>query len=255
MRLLMIGDVVAQTGCDFLASKLREIKRKYEIDVTVINGENSASGNGITVHSCDFLTRIGTDVITTGNHAFKRRESVQIFDSVPHLLRPANYPDEVCGKGFCTLDMGRCQIAVVNLMGVIYMDPLTNPFKTADEVLSKIETKNIFVDFHAEATAEKKALGYYLAGRVTGVFGTHTHVQTADEAILNGGTAYITDVGMTGPEESVLGVNKEIAIEKQRLNYPVRFMEADTPCFINAVMVEFDEKTGKASHIERIIER
>lgn len=255
MRLLMIGDVVAQTGCDFLASKLREIKRKYEIDVTVINGENSASGNGITVHSCDFLTRIGADVITTGNHAFKRRESVQIFDSVPHLLRPANYPDEVCGKGFCTLDMGRCQIAVVNLMGVIYMDPLTNPFKTADEVLSKIETKNIFVDFHAEAAAEKKALGYYLAGRVTGVFGTHTHVQTADEAILNGGTAYITDVGMTGPEESVLGVNKEIAIEKQRLNYPVRFMEADTPCFINAVMVEFDEKTGKASHIERIIER
>lgn len=255
MRLLMIGDVVAQTGCDFLASKLREIKRKYEIDVTVINGENSASGNGITVHSCDFLTRIGADVITTGNHAFKRRESVQIFDSVPHLLRPANYPDEVCGKGFCTLDMGRCQIAVVNLMGVIYMDPLTNPFKTADEVLSKIETKNIFVDFHAEATAEKKALGYYLAGRVAGVFGTHTHVQTADEAILNGGTAYITDVGMTGPEESVLGVNKEIAIEKQRLNYPVRFMEADTPCFINAVMVEFDEKTGKASHIERIIER
>lgn len=255
MRLLMIGDVVAQTGCDFLASKLREIKRKYEIDVTVINGENSASGNGITVHSCDFLTRIGADVITTGNHAFKRRESVQIFDSVPHLLRPANYPDEVCGKGFCTLDMGRCQIAVVNLMGVIYMDPLTNPFKTADEVLSKIETKNIFVDFHAEATAEKKALSYYLAGRVTGVFGTHTHVQTADEAILNGGTAYITDVGMTGPEESVLGVNKEIAIEKQRLNYPVRFMEADTPCFINAVMVEFDEKTGKASHIERIIER
>ncbi len=255
MRLLMIGDVVSQTGCDFLASKLRDIKRRYKIDVTVINGENSASGNGITVHSCDFLTRIGADVITTGNHAFKRRESVQIFDSVPHLLRPANYSDEVCGKGVCTLDMGRCQIAVVNLMGVIYMEPLANPFKTIDEVLSQIETKNIFVDFHAEATAEKKALGYCLAGRVTGVFGTHTHVQTADETILNGGTAYITDVGMTGPEESVLGINKEIAIEKQRLNYPVRFMEADTPCFINAVMVEFDEKTGKASHIERIVER
>ncbi|MCD7770732.1 MAG: TIGR00282 family metallophosphoesterase [Oscillospiraceae bacterium] len=255
MRLLMIGDVVSQTGCDFLASKLRDIKRRYNIDVTVINGENSASGNGITVHSCDFLTRIGADVITTGNHAFKRRESVQIFDTVPYLLRPANYSDEVCGKGVCTLDMGRCQIAVVNLMGVIYMEPLANPFRTIDEVLSKIETKNIFVDFHAEATAEKKALGYYLAGRVTGVFGTHTHVQTADEAILYGGTAYITDVGMTGPEESVLGVNKEIAIEKQRLNYPVRFMEADTPCFINAVMVEFDEKTGKAFHIERIVER
>ncbi|MCD7822846.1 MAG: TIGR00282 family metallophosphoesterase [Oscillospiraceae bacterium] len=255
MRLLMIGDVVAQTGCDFLASKLRDIKRRYNIDVTIINGENSASGNGITVHSCDFLTRIGADVITTGNHAFKRRESVQIFDSVPHLLRPANYSDEVCGRGVFTLDMGRCQIAVVNLMGVIYMEPLANPFKTIDEILPEIETKNIFVDFHAEATAEKKALGYYLDGRVTGVFGTHTHVQTADEAILPGGTAYITDVGMTGPEESVLGVNKEIAIEKQRLNYPVRFMEADTPCFINAVIVEFDEKTGKASHIERIVER
>lgn len=255
MRLLMIGDVVSQIGCEFLASKLHDIKRRYKIDVTVINGENSASGNGITVHSCDFLTRIGADVITSGNHAFKRRESVQIFDTVPHLLRPANYSDEVCGKGVYTLDMGKCQIAVVNIMGVIYMEPLANPFRTADEILAGIQTKNIFVDFHAEATAEKKALGYYLAGKVTAVLGTHTHVQTADETILDGGTAYITDVGMTGPEESVLGVNKEIAIEKQRLNYPVRFAEADTPCFINAVMVEFDEKTGRASKIERIIER
>ncbi|MCD7732486.1 MAG: TIGR00282 family metallophosphoesterase [Oscillospiraceae bacterium] len=255
MRLLMIGDVVAQTGCDFLASKLRDIKKRYNIDVTVINGENSASGNGITVHSCDFLTRIGADVVTTGNHAFKRRESLGIFDNVPHLIRPANYSDEVCGKGYYVLDMGRCQIAVINLMGVIYMEPLANPFRTVDEILAGIETKNIFVDFHAEATAEKKALGFYLAGRVTAVMGTHTHVQTADETILDGGTAYITDVGMTGPEDSVLGVNKEIAIEKQRLNFPVRFAEADTPCFINGVVVEFDEKAGRASHIERIIER
>ncbi len=255
MRLLFVGDVVSACGCEFLGSKLRMLKSKYNIDVTVVNGENSAQGNGITVHSCNYLTKIGADVITTGNHAFKRRESVEMFDRVEHLLRPFNYPDGVIGKGVHILDMGRCRIAVVNLMGVVYMEPLENPYTAVMKALEDIDTPNIFVDFHAEATAEKKGMGYFLDGKVTAVLGTHTHVQTADETILSGGTAYITDVGMTGPEESVLGVKKELAIERQRFNFPVRFIEADTPCFINAVVVEFDEKTGRAISIERIIER
>lgn len=255
MKLMFIGDVVGATGCEFLGSKIRSLKQKYNVDITVINGENSATGNGITAVSCEYLTRIGADVITTGNHAFKRRESLAIFDEVEHLVRPCNYPEGVMGKGYYILDLGRTQVAVVNLMGVVYMEPLGNPYEAMDRVLSEIGTNNIFVDIHAEATAEKKALGYYLDGRVTAVLGTHTHVQTADETVLSGGTAYITDVGMTGPEESVLGVDKAPAIEKQRFNVPVRFVEADTPCMINGVVVEFDEKTGRALKIERFIER
>lgn len=255
MRLMFIGDVVGKEGCDFLASKMHHLKTKYNVDVTVINGENSAAGNGITGVSCDFLTRIGADVITTGNHAFKRRESLDIFDTVDHLVRPINYPDGAIGKGSYVLDLGRCQIAVINVMGVIYMEPLGNPYFALDKALSEISTKNIFVDIHAEATAEKKALGYYLDGKVTAVFGTHTHVQTADEHIMPNGTAYITDAGMTGPEESVLGVEKSIAIEKQRIQMPVRFEEAHTPCFVCGVVVDFNEKTGKANSIERFIER
>lgn len=255
MRLLFIGDVVSSAGCDFLAKRIYDIKRKYSIDITVVNGENSAAGNGITPQSCAFLTRLGVDVITTGNHAFRRKEAAEIFKNTPHLLRPANYPEGVPGKGVYVLDMGRCRVAVVNLMGVVYMNPLDNPYFKMDAILSDIDTKNVIVDFHAEATAEKKALAFYLDGKVTAVLGTHTHVQTADEQILPNGTAYITDVGMTGPEESVLGVKKELAIEKQRLNFPVKFEEADTPCFINGVVVDFDEKTGRSRSIERIVLR
>ncbi len=255
MRILFVGDVVAQCGCEFLGEKLHHLKSFYNIDITVVNGENSATGNGITRHSCEYLTQIGADVITTGNHAFKRRESLDIYEEVPHLLRPVNYPNDVIGRGVYTLDMGRCTVAVVNLMGVVYMEPLGNPYQTMDVLLKDIPTPNIIVDFHAEASAEKKAMGYYLDGRVTAVLGTHTHVQTADEQILPGGTAFITDVGYTGPEESVLGVAKELAIERQRLNIPVRFAEAQTPCFVNAVVVDFDEKSGKARSIERIITR
>lgn len=255
MRLMFIGDVVGKEGCEFLGSKMHYLKNKYNVDITVVNGENSATGNGITMASCEYLTSIGADVITTGNHAFKRRESLGMFDEVEHLIRPINYPEGVIGKGSYILDLGRYQVAVVNLMGVVYMEPLGNPFFAMDKALEEIDTKNIFVDIHAEATAEKKALGYYLDGKVTAVLGTHTHVQTADEKILSNGTAYITDVGMTGPEESVLGVDIEPAIEKQRFGMPVRFVEANTPCFICGVVVDFDEKTGKAKSIERIIER
>ena len=255
VNLLFVGDVVGKSGCDFLASKINEIKKEYGVDVVVVNGENSAQGNGITKKSLQMLVSCGVDVVTTGNHCFKRRESSEIFDEFDYLTRPANYPDGVAGHGFCELDLGAVKIAVVNLQGVVYMEPLANPFETADKIISQIGTKNIFVDFHAEATAEKKALGHYLAGRVTAVLGTHTHVMTADEMILENHTAYITDVGMTGPELSVLGVDIKPAVDKQRFHYPVMFRESENPCFINCVVVEFDEKLGKATKITRIIKR
>ena len=255
MRLLFIGDVVGKSGCDFLEKNLYKIKKQYNIDVTVINGENSAQGNGITRQSADFLTRVGADIITTGNHAFKRRESVDMFDEIPHLIRPANYPDDVVGKGYYVLDMGAVQIAVINLMGVVYLEPLDNPFEKVDSILKEISTPNIFVDFHAEATAEKKAMGHYLAGRVTGVFGTHTHVQTADATILKGHTGYITDVGMTGPENSVLGVKSELAISKMKSHFPVKFEESTEEAFLNGIIAEFDTKLGKTSSLIPVILR
>ena len=255
MKLLFIGDVVGKSGCDFFAENIFNIKKEKGIDITVVNGENSAQGNGMTKQSAEFLLANGADVITTGNHSFKRRESVSIYEENDVVLRPSNYPEGVIGKGVTTLDMGRFSVAIINLMGVVYMEPIGNPFDEADRLLKEIDTPNIFVDFHAEATAEKKCMGQYLAGRVTAVMGTHTHVQTADETIIDGHTAYITDVGMTGPENSVLGVKNELAVDKMRLHYPVRFEESEEPPFLNGVLIDFDEKTGKARSIERLIVR
>ncbi len=255
MKLLFIGDVVGSSGVEFVKNKLWRIKKDHNIDFTVINGENSAQGNGVTYDSCRELLRIGADVITTGNHCFQRKESIDLFESEPLLLRPANYPEGVAGSGVTVVDIGPARIAVINLMGTVYLDSLDNPFTVMDRLLEEIDTPNIFVDFHAEATAEKKAMGYYLAGRVTAVLGTHTHVQTADEAIIKEKTAYITDVGMTGPEDSVLGVDIDLAVSKLRTHCPVTFKESSNPCFLNAVIVTFDEKNGRAAKIERLIVR
>lgn len=253
-NLLFIGDVVGKVGCDFLQKNIYDIKKEHSIDFTVINGENSAQNNGVTRFSADMLLNCGADVITTGNHCFKRRDSVNIYEE-DNILRPANYPRGCIGKGLCTIDCGSFTIAVINLMGTVYMEPLDNPFTVIEELLEQVSTPNIFVDFHAEATAEKKAMGHFLTGKVTAVMGTHTHVQTADEIVLGGHTGYITDAGMTGPELSVLGVDIKAAVNKQRFKFPVRFTEAHSPCFINGVVVTFDEKTGKCIKIVRIIER
>ena len=254
-KLLFIGDVVGRSGCDFLMDRLGGIKRQHGIDITIVNGENSAQGNGITKASADMLVQAGADIITTGNHAFRRREALGIFEE-EHIVRPANYPEGGCvGSGLRIIDMGSFRAAVINLMGTVYMDPLDNPFTKAEQLLEEIDTPNIFVDFHAEATSEKKAMGHFLAGRVTGVFGTHTHVQTADECILGGHTAYITDVGMVGPELSCLGVDTGPTVDMFRFRMPVRFQEAEGPCFLCGTVVEFDEKKGKSHKIERIIIR
>lgn len=255
-KLLFIGDVVGRSGCDFLRSVLHSIKQKHKIDITIVNGENSAQGNGITPDSADSLINAGADVITTGNHVFRRKEVYSLLDSADYIIRPANYPNGgACGKGVCVLDMGSYSVAVVNLMGTAFMEQLDNPFTAIDGILGDISTPNIFLDFHAEATSEKKAMGHYLTGKVTGVFGTHTHVQTADEVVLGGHTAYITDVGMTGVENSCLGVDSSIIIDKFRFHMPAKFNEAKGECFLNGVVVEFDEKKGKAISIERIIIR
>ncbi len=254
INVLFIGDIVGSNGCDFAEKTVGKLRAQKKLDLVIANGENSADGNGITKASMEHIFRFA-DVITTGNHCFRRKEFTEYYDIKENLLRPANYPDGVVGKGVVTVDMGRYSFAVINLMGTAFMEALNNPYECIDRLLGDIDTKNILVDFHAEATSEKKAMGFYLSGKVSAVIGTHTHVQTADEAILDGHTAYITDVGMCGAELSVLGVKKELAIEKQRTKCPVRFTESDEAPFFNGVLMQIDEKCGKACGIERLIIR
>lgn len=254
INVLFIGDIVGSNGCDFAEKTVGKLRAQKKLDLVIANGENSADGNGITKASMEHIFRFA-DVITTGNHCFRRKEFTEYYDIKENLLRPANYPDGVVGKGVVTVDMGRYSFAVINLMGTAFMEALNNPYECIDRLLGDIDTKNILVDFHAEATSEKKAMGFYLSGKVSAVIGTHTHVQTADEAILDGHTAYITDAGMCGAELSVLGVKKELAIEKQRTKCPVRFTESDEAPFFNGVLMQIDEKCGKACGIERLIIR
>lgn len=256
MKILAIGDVIGKIGCTFLREKLPQLKKIRQIDVVIANGENSSDGNGITPASAEYLFTSGVDVITTGNHAFRRKESYDLYDNCEYLIRPANFPNGTTpGKGMTLLDMGKIQIAVINLMGTAYLEPLDCPFKEADRLIAQAKEANakiIIVDFHAEATGEKRAMGYYLDGRVSAMFGTHTHVQTADATILPQGTGYITDVGMTGPIDSVLGVKPEIIIKKFIEKLPQRFEIATGDCKLNCVLMEIDDKTGKTVNIEAI---
>ena len=253
MKVLAIGDVVGSIGCKFLRTQLPTLKKEKNIDLVIANGENSADGNGITPASAEYLFTSGVDVITTGNHTFRRKESYELFDSEDCLLRPANYPKGAPGKGICIVDKGRYQIAVVNLMGVVYLEALDCPFSVMDNILEENSLpKIILVDFHAEATGEKGGFAYAYDGTVSAIFGTHTHVQTADEHILPQGTGFITDLGMTGPSHSVLGVKPELIIKKLRSKMPVRFDLASGPCHLDGAVFEIDEKTGKTISIERI---
>ncbi|MCL2108640.1 MAG: TIGR00282 family metallophosphoesterase [Oscillospiraceae bacterium] len=254
MKILFVGDVVGQGACEALKGFLPGFKRGAGIDITIINGENSADGNGISPLSAKLLFQAGADLITTGNHCYKRADMDNAFNDNPVLLRPANYGEHPPGKGIAIIDKGSYSVAVINLVGTTFMPvPIAdNPFKCADEILCGLDTRNIIVDFHAEATAEKKALGYYLAERVSAVVGTHTHVQTADEQILAGHTAYITDVGMTGVDDSVIGVDKTAIIERFCTCYPKKHQTARGKFTINAVVIEIDQKTGKSTSINRI---
>ena len=252
MNILAIGDVVGSIGCRFLRQHLPHLKKLKGIDLVIANGENSADGNGLTPASVQFLLDSGVDVITSGNHSFRRKESYELYDSCETLLRPAKFPSSAPGKGLCIVDMGRTQIGIINLMGVVYMENMDSPFDTVDRLLTNGVPTITLVDFHAEATGEKRSFAYYLDGRVSAAFGTHTHVQTADECILPNGTGYLSDLGMTGPINSVLGVKPELVIQKMRTKMPVRFDLADGPCQMGCAMFQIDEKTGKTISIERI---
>ena len=250
MKIVFIGDVVGSVGCEALGAELPGIKREFGAELVIVNGENSADGNGIDAKSAEALFNAGADGITTGNHSFRKHSINDEYERLDTLLRPANFGEYVAGKGVCEVDLGACSVAVVNLIGTAFMMPVDNPFKCAEELLKTISAKTIIVDFHAEATSEKRAMGFFLAGKVSAVLGTHTHVQTADEQIIDG-TAYITDVGMTGPRDSVLGVDKNVIIEKFLTYYPKRHVFAGGDVDVCGAVVEVDRKSGRAVSIER----
>ncbi len=253
MNILAIGDIVGAVGCAFLREKLPRLKKTESIDLVIANGENSAEGNGITPVSADYLLCSGVDVITLGNHAFRRKEIYDVLDKSEAIIRPANYPLKTTpGKGYMIYDMGRTQVAVVNLIGCMYMNALDDPFSVIDGILDKINTKIIILDFHAEATSEKLAMAYYLDGKISAMFGTHTHVQTADERIFPKGMGYITDVGMTGPYESILGVRSDIVVKKFKDKLPVKFETASGKCKLDCIKFTIDEKSGKTVSVKRL---
>jgi 2',3'-cyclic-nucleotide 2'-phosphodiesterase len=253
MVILAIGDVVGSVGCDFLRSRLPELKRQHGVDLVIANGENSADGNGITPYSAEHLFTSGVDVITTGNHVFRRKEILSYFENHTRLLRPANYPESTPGNGWCMVDTGRAVVCVINLIGTVFMDSYDSPFRMADAILKQLGPNVItLIDFHAEATSEKRSLAFYLDGRVTALYGTHTHVQTADEGILPNKTGYITDLGMTGPCTSVLGVEPELTIQRFLTKMPVKFINAKAPCSLSGAIFDIDNKTKTVNFVERL---
>lgn len=254
MKVLVLGDVIGKPGRTALRNILPRLIEERSIDFVIANGENTAGGIGINPKTSDFLLDSGVDVITTGNHVYKKKEIYSYIDKQQRLLKPANYPPGTPGKGFYIYDAADKKLAVISLCGRVFIGELDCPFRAIDDVLEKIKTKTnlIIVDFHAEVTSEKIAMGWYLDGRVSAVLGTHTHVQTADEKILPKGSAYITDIGMTGPQDSVIGVRKELIIERFKTQMPQRFIVAKNDIWLNGVMVDIDPESGRAEKIERL---
>lgn len=253
MRILAVGDINAEEGREFVYNNLGRIRDKYNIDFCVANGENSAEPNGITRDIASMLKRCGADVITMGNHTFDNKESAIVLDESEDVIRPLNYPSHTEGAGYYVTDLGYARVAVINLIGRVGMTPVDCPFHAVEKVLSTIEADVIIVDMHAEATSEKLALANFLDGRVSVVFGTHTHVQTADERVLPNGTGYITDLGMTGVEDSVLGVKKEIIIDYfYNAVKRYRFEKAHGDVLFHGCIFDVDEKTGKTTAVERL---
>jgi metallophosphoesterase (TIGR00282 family) len=261
MRILFIGDIFGRPGRNIVKDRLPGLVKDRAIDLVIANGENSAGGFGITGALAEDLFELGIDVITTGNHIWDKREIIDYFQSADgnqhsparRLLRPANYAPDMPGCGVYEGSKNGVPYAVINLQGRVFMAANDDPFRVADQLLKEIKAKVIFVDVHAEATSEKLALGWYLDGRVTALVGTHTHIPTADERVMPGGTAYITDVGMTGPYDSVIGVQKEMIIARFLNNMPARFEAASGDVRLCAVIVDCDEITGHAKKIERLM--
>ena len=257
MRIMLVGDVVGRAGRRAFRTITPQLRSEKSVDVVIVNGENSAGGKGFTRKALDELYAGGADVVTAGNHVWDKKDVFAFVDDEPFLVRPANYPDGTPGKGYCIFPFKAANIAVMNLSGRSFMPALDCPFQKADEILAEIggQADVVVLDFHAETTSEKLAMGHYLDGRADIVVGTHTHVQTADEQILPGGTAYITDLGMVGAHDSILGVRKEIVIQKFRTGMPVRFDMAGGAVECAAVIVDIEPNGRRARQIERILLR
>ncbi|OEG00477.1 metallophosphoesterase [Vulcanibacillus modesticaldus] len=255
MRILFIGDIVGSPGRLAIEENIVKLKEKYHPHIIIANGENAAGGRGINEKIVKQFFQWGINVITLGNHTWDQKAIFDFIDDYKNLIRPANFPEGTPGNGYTMIHFNNFKLAVINLQGRTYLPPLECPFKTVDMLIEKIkkETVNIIVDFHAEATSEKQALAWYLDGRVSAVIGTHTHVQTGDERILPNGTAYITDVGMVGPYDGILGMKKEAVIDKFLTQLPNRFeVDKSSKWQLNSVIIDINLVTGKAEKIERI---
>ena len=257
MRILLIGDVIGRPGRDVVGAELQNLRETLSLDFVILNAENAAGGFGLTRKIANEFFALGIDVLTTGNHWLDQREILTFIDEEDRVLRPINYPKGTPGRGANIFQAKNgSRVLVINPMGRVFMETLDDPFAAVESELCACPLGEgadaIVVDMHAEATSEKQALGWYLDGRVSGVFGTHTHVGTVDAKILPQSTAYLTDVGMTGPTNSVIGSDKDAVLERFLTSMPNRLSVADGPCTLNSVLVDVDEKTGQASLIERI---
>lgn len=256
VTVLCIGDVVGRIGREVLIDQLPTLQSTYSVDVTVVNIENAAGGYGITPKIYGELSQLPIDCFTSGDHVYDKRESLRCFSQFDRLIRPANFPPQSPGVGFRVIHVNGFRLAIINLIGRVFMRPMACPFETIDRLLPDIEADGILVDFHAEATSEKVAMGRYLTSRVSALFGTHTHVMTADESILSQSTAYITDIGMTGAVDSVIGMETDLSLQRFLTHVPVRL---DVPKTrhgqLNGVLIRLDRTTGKGVHIQRIFER
>lgn len=254
MNILAIGDIVGSVGIKELQKRLSTIKKQYNVDFCIVNGENAAEGMGITEKNFNDILQAGADVVTMGNHTWGKKDIFNFIDH-PKLIRPANYPEGVVGKGYNIYTCKNKKIAVINAMGRAEINIMTdNPFLITEKIVNKVKSHAdiIILDFHAEATAEKKAMGYFLDGKITVMFGTHTHIQTADEQILPNGTAYITDIGMTGPKNSIIGMDKEAALKRFLTALPERYKIASGEGILNGVLFRVDDEVNKVLEIIRI---
>lgn len=255
MIILFVGDLVGKPGREAALTMMPILRAEFGPDLVVVNAENVAGGLGITPEIARVLLDNGMDVLTLGNHAWSKREAYEFLDAEPRVLRPSNYPPGSPGRGHGLYKTRKgALVGVANVNGRTFMEPLDDPFRAADEIIAALHplTSLLFIDFHAETTSEKAAFGWHCSGRVSAVVGTHTHVQTADERILPGGTAFITDAGMCGPEDSVIGMDVAVSLERFRTQRPHRFQVAEGPVRLCGVVVDIDEATGRAQRIERI---
>lgn len=255
MKILAIGDVVGPAAIEYMSTRLRNYISSGRISLTLVNGENASVGNGLSRQDAEAILDAGADVITGGNHIWQKKDLRDFLDTSERIIRPANYPSQNPGNGYTIIDADGYRVLVMNVMGVVYGEPLADPFETVERILKREEGNYDIatLDIHAETTSEKYALARYFDGRINIIYGTHTHIPTADEQILKGGSGYITDLGMTGPHDSILGVKSECIIHKLTTKLPTRFEIAEGDIRVNGALFELDPSSGRVSRVERVV--